>query len=81
MLPFARELLRRGSEVVLTANTLPSINDVTAEELREIVVSAGKVDQALECAWLEGTLMVVESGNDLPVIDLSQVASIFSSID
>ncbi|KAL2325201.1 hypothetical protein Fmac_024259 [Flemingia macrophylla] len=37
ILPFARELLRHGSQVILAANDLPSINDVTYSELIEIV--------------------------------------------
>lgn len=40
MLPFARELLRLGSEVVLVANSLPAINDITAAELRSVVAKA-----------------------------------------
>jgi uncharacterized protein with ATP-grasp and redox domains len=37
ILPFARELLRRGIQVVLAANELPAINDVTYTELTDIV--------------------------------------------
>lgn len=33
MLPLARELLRNGAEVVMAANSIPAINDVTADEL------------------------------------------------
>ncbi|XWS50953.1 hypothetical protein CRYUN_Cryun12cG0135300 [Craigia yunnanensis] len=43
MLPLARELLRRGTEVVLVANSLPALNDVTAMELPDIVAEAAKV--------------------------------------
>ena len=74
MLPFARELLRRGTQVVLAANSMPSINDVTAAELSSIVKRAAEVDKPLARAVAEQTLMVVESGNDLPVIDLAQVS-------
>ncbi|XP_028079411.1 pantothenate kinase 2-like [Camellia sinensis] len=42
MLPLARELLRRGTEVVLVANSLPVLNDVTAMELPDIVAKAAK---------------------------------------
>ncbi|CAL5382724.1 unnamed protein product [Camellia sinensis] len=42
MLPLARELLRRGTEVVLVANSLPVLNDVTAMELPDIVAEAAK---------------------------------------
>jgi hypothetical protein len=34
MLPFVREMLRLGCEVVMVANSLPAINDITAAELR-----------------------------------------------
>lgn len=37
MLPLARELLRRGCEVVLVANSLPAINDVIVTELEKLV--------------------------------------------
>ncbi|KAI3766763.1 hypothetical protein L2E82_16834 [Cichorium intybus] len=43
MLPLARELLCRGTEVVIVANSLPALNDVTAMELPEIVAEAAKV--------------------------------------
>ena len=32
-----RELLRRGSEVVLVGNTLPAINDITVSELVSVL--------------------------------------------
>jgi type II pantothenate kinase len=34
ILPFVREMLRMGCEVVMVANSLPAINDITAAELR-----------------------------------------------
>ncbi len=37
MLPLARELLRQGTTVVVAANSLPSINDITAAELEELL--------------------------------------------
>ena len=79
MLPLARELTKQGTAVVIAANSLPSINDVTAEELRTIIKQAGQLDKLLDRSLQEGTLQVVESGSDLPVIDLSKVA-IFCAI-
>jgi damage-control phosphatase, subfamily II, stand-alone protein len=38
ILPFARELLRRGTRVSLAANETPSINDITAAELQQVWV-------------------------------------------
>jgi type II pantothenate kinase len=72
MIPFARELLRRGTHVVLAANTVPSINDITAEELVEQILPAlvDLGDAILSPAIADGRLRVVASGNDMPVIDL-----------
>ncbi|KAL1566182.1 Pantothenate kinase 2, mitochondrial [Salvia divinorum] len=58
MLPLARELLRRGTEVVLVANSLPALNDVTAMELPEIVAEAAKHCDILRAAAEAGGLLV-----------------------
>ena len=75
MVPFMRELLRRGTEVVAAANSVPSINDVTVPEMRGIMERAAEVDGAvLRDAWREGRWRLVSSGNDAPVIDLRRVS-------
>ncbi|CAD7700634.1 unnamed protein product [Ostreobium quekettii] len=51
MLPFARELLRRGSDVVLVGNTSPAINDITADEIAAVVERA-----AQQCGIVAGGL-------------------------
>ena len=75
MLPLTRELLQRGTAVVLAANSQPSINDITAPELVEAVQKAAEADAVIRRSLTEGTLTVVPSGNDLPVIDLRRVSS------
>ena len=50
MLPLARELLRSGCEVVLVANSQPAINDITAAELRSVVVAAAQVCSIIKAA-------------------------------
>jgi type II pantothenate kinase len=72
MLPFARELLRRGTEVLLAANSVPSINDITAEELSGVLHEAAARDRVLGRALDEGCLAMVPSGSDMPVIDLNK---------
>ncbi|KAI8466830.1 MAG: hypothetical protein J3K34DRAFT_432423 [Monoraphidium minutum] len=74
ILPLARELLKRGTQVVLAANALPSINDITAPELAPLLAAAAPGDALLARALAERTLRVVSSGNDLGVIDLSKVS-------
>ena len=73
MLPFARELLQRGTHVLLAANETPCINDITAGELEAVLQLASLFDKVIGRALVEGTLRVVSTGTDLPVIDLSRV--------
>ncbi|GAB4838679.1 hypothetical protein Ancab_028224 [Ancistrocladus abbreviatus] len=73
ILPFARELLRQGMQVVLAANDLPSINDVTYHELIEII-SKLKDEHGQLVGVDTSKLLIANSGNDLPVIDLSRVS-------
>ncbi|XP_044489584.1 damage-control phosphatase At2g17340-like isoform X2 [Mangifera indica] len=73
ILPFARELLRLGTQVVLAANDLPSINDVTYAELIDVI--AKLKDENGKLMGVDTTnLFVANSGNDLPVIDLTRVS-------
>ncbi|OMO67679.1 hypothetical protein COLO4_30050 [Corchorus olitorius] len=65
MLPLARELLRRGTEVVLVANSLPALNDVTAMELPDIVAEAAKHCDILRRAAEAGGLLVDAMNNTL----------------
>ena len=75
MLPLARELARRGTRVTLAANSVPSINDVTAEELSsQILPVAAAADAVIRDALADGRLRVIASGSDLPVIDLRKLS-------
>lgn len=75
MLPLARELLWRGTDVVLAANEHPSINDITAAELQPLLQAAAAADDSvLAGAVAAGRIRVVSSGNDIGVIDLSRVS-------
>lgn len=76
ILPLARELLRKGVTVVLAVNEVPSINDITYTEMLDIISKVGQMPEFEEVA-IEvdgGRLLVVSSGNDMPVVDLSQVS-------
>jgi len=75
MIPFARDLLQRGTRVILTANLTPSLNDITHEELTALVDTIARSDLTLQRALAEGRLELIPSGNDLPLIDLSRVSS------
>ncbi|XP_073285959.1 damage-control phosphatase At2g17340-like [Primulina huaijiensis] len=73
ILPFARELLRHGVKVVLAANDLPSINDITYTELIEVLAKL-KDENGMLLGVDTSNLFIANSGNDLPVIDLTSVS-------
>jgi len=73
VMPFVRELALGGVQIVLAANEKPSLNDVTADETAAIVERLAPVDADL-AALIEAQMFeVVSTGNDLPLIDLSDV--------
>jgi len=74
MLPLARELLRRGTDVILTANTTPSLNDVTHAELAQLVERIAEIDPLFAEAMDAGRVELVASGNGAPLIDLTRVS-------
>jgi len=59
MIPFARELLRHGTDVCLVANSLPAINDITVDELRDVILLAAE-----KCDILAGALHAGEESNE-----------------
>ncbi|KAJ6309479.1 hypothetical protein OIU77_015276 [Salix suchowensis] len=77
ILPFARELLRHGTQVVLAANDMPSINDVTYTELIEIIAKLKDENRQLMGVDMSN-LSIANSGNDLPVIDLTRVSQLLA---
>ena len=74
VMPFARELALCGTRVVLAANELPSLNDITANEAADAVSLLAGMDDDLAALIDAGMLEIVSSGNDLPLIDLSNVS-------
>ncbi|KAK3013151.1 hypothetical protein RJ639_008574 [Escallonia herrerae] len=74
-----KKATRKNPEVVLAANDLPSINDITYPELVEILSKATVICQLKdETGKLVGVdtsnLLIANSGNDLPVIDFTRVS-------
>lgn len=78
MIPFARELLRRGTAVLVTANTTPSLNDVTHAELTILAERIAALDTTWRDALADGRLALVGSGNGLPLIDLTRLSPALS---
>ena len=79
MIPLARELIKNGTFVVLAANEVPALNDITAAELKVLLKDCGKIDKLLGRAVDEQVITVVSSGSVLPIIDLTKVPSRNSS--
>ena len=75
MLPLARGLLRDGTGVILTANSTPSLNDVTHDELTELVGRVAASDAVMRDALADGRLTLVPSGNGAPLIDLTALSA------
>ena len=72
MLPLCRALAVRGTEGVIAANHAPSLNDMTAAELK---VALPRVPcETVQRLLGEGKLSVCDSGSDDPVIDLRRVS-------
>jgi type II pantothenate kinase len=73
MLPLARELARRGTEVVLAANTTPALNDVTALEMEALLAAAAARDDVVARGRAAGLLRVRASGGAAALIDLTRL--------
>ncbi|XP_068143586.1 LOW QUALITY PROTEIN: 4'-phosphopantetheine phosphatase [Drosophila tropicalis] len=71
ILPFVRELLKRGTKVLLCANSEPSLNDVTSKELRSLLDECSCQCAILEEAWLQShRLLVYANGQSGPCLDM-----------
>ena len=74
VVPMVKALAVGGTRVILAANELPSLNDLTAEEVRSVLGDLAGIDGALDLLLRDGMIDVVSSGCDLPMIDLADVA-------
>ncbi len=74
VMPLARELALCGAKIVLAANEVPSLNDMTADETAATVERLAADDEDLTALIASGMFEVVSTGNDIPLIDLSQVS-------
>ncbi|KAJ8947433.1 hypothetical protein NQ318_009639 [Aromia moschata] len=74
ILPMVREFLRQGTKVVLTANSTPSLNDVTYRELNLYCYKAALYCPVLKESLAQGQLITVENGQRGPCLDLSHLS-------
>lgn len=86
MIPLARELLLRGTDVVIVANSLPAINDITVPELQGVLQEVSRVDATIRDALQQAQqqapqtplsaprLTVASSGSGSPCLDFRRVS-------
>ncbi|KAJ3386678.1 Pantothenate kinase 4 [Entophlyctis sp. JEL0112] len=73
IIPFARYLLSKGTQVILAANTRPSINDVTSYELDKILSDIAAMDPIISRALKLMKLKVIGTGSASPCLDFQHV--------
>ncbi|XP_035376048.1 4'-phosphopantetheine phosphatase isoform X2 [Electrophorus electricus] len=78
--PFVRELLSRGTEVVLASNSGPALNDVTNGELQILTERIAAMDPAIQASLSEDRLTLVQSGSSSPCLDLSRLDKVLATV-
>ncbi|KAL0978478.1 hypothetical protein UPYG_G00170970 [Umbra pygmaea] len=78
--PFIRELLCRGTEVVLASNSSPALNDVTNSELQILTQRIAEMDLVIQSAVKEDRLTLVQSGSSSPCLDLSRLDKVLAGV-
>ncbi|CAG9772009.1 unnamed protein product [Ceutorhynchus assimilis] len=73
ILPFVRELLSMGTRVIVTANSYPSLNDVTFDELNLYCCKAAQQCHILKEAIATGQLLTAANGQKGPCLDLKNI--------
>uniref|UniRef100_A0A8C3G7E8 4'-phosphopantetheine phosphatase n=1 Tax=Cyclopterus lumpus TaxID=8103 RepID=A0A8C3G7E8_CYCLU len=80
VMPFVRELLSRGTEVVLASNSAPALNDVTNGELQILTESIAAMDPVIQAGLREDRLTLVQSGSSSPCLDLSRLDKVLAMV-
>lgn len=75
ILPFARELLIRGTKVIFCANDEPSINDITLIELKDVIQRCCEECMVIKKAYNLEQLLVLSSGQSSVCLDLRCISS------
>lgn len=70
ILPFVRDLLQRGTKIILCANSMPALNDVTYLELTAILKKASKLSNVIKYALKENRLIAMPTAQAGPCLDL-----------
>jgi type II pantothenate kinase len=74
VIPFCRLLAKRGTKVIIAANHLPALNDMTAAELKTLLPRLQNLDPILNELVHSNLITVIDSGGEAPLIDLGLVS-------
>ena len=72
MLPIARHLIKMGTQVILAVNTWPSVNDVTYNELEQLLTLIK--DPIIRDALNSNNLAIVATGSGSPCLDFMRLS-------
>lgn len=75
VIPFVRLLARRGTVMVIAANHLPALNDVTIDELRALLAALRQQDPVLADLLDRGQIRAVDSGSTTPLLELRDISA------
>lgn len=74
IIPFTRELLARGTKVILSANDTPSLNDITTNELHEIIQRCCEKCSLIKNAYITKQLEIFSNGQSGPCLDMRSLS-------
>ncbi|UCD29393.1 MAG: DUF89 family protein [Planctomycetota bacterium] len=74
VIPPVREMARKGMRVVLAANSTAALNDITIKELNPLLEQLSGCDSVLADLIKDKLITTVDSGGDMPLIDLSRIS-------
>ncbi|XP_051932922.1 4'-phosphopantetheine phosphatase isoform X1 [Hippocampus zosterae] len=80
VMPFVRELLSRGTEVVLASNSGPALNDVTNGELQILTERIAAMDPVIQAGLKDDRLTLIQSGSSSPCLDLSRLDKVLAMV-
>jgi len=75
VMPFCRLMAKRGTRVVIAANRLPALNDMTVSEVKAWLPRLCAMDPVLDELVKRGQIVEIDSGGTAPLIDLRQVSA------
>lgn len=74
VIPFARELLIRKTKVLLCANSEPALNDITVNELNDVLRKCCSKCDIIQRALNDSNLLVYGNGQKGPCLDIRRIS-------